>query len=127
MLAYSQIPFYASLYRNHGAILGWINFECSAPPPSVLETPIIDIPRQTNMPVGPVFPPPTTTGVIIAGPTRPPMELVSTDSTFKILSQATNQIPLQIVGTLNWFKPAGIDSNYPDGFSFQTSVSGSVP
>jgi hypothetical protein len=34
---------------------------------------------------------------------------------------------LQIVGTLHWFKPAGIDFDYPDGFSFQTTVSGSVP
>jgi|SRR5579862_3770773 len=30
----------------------------------------------------------------------------------------------RISGTINWFKPAGIDPNYPDGFSLETSVSG---
>ncbi len=34
---------------------------------------------------------------------------------------------LQIAGTLHWFKPAGVDRDYPDGFSFQTTATGSTP
>ena len=34
---------------------------------------------------------------------------------------------LEIGGTLFWLKPAGIDRGYPAGFSFQTTVTGSVP
>ncbi len=34
---------------------------------------------------------------------------------------------LQITGRLFWLKPPGIDRNYPDGFSVQTTVTGSVP
>jgi hypothetical protein len=76
----THLPFYASLYGNRGAILGWISFErgVSQPPPQII---------------------PFT----VASPTY------------------------QIHGTLNWFKPAGIDPDYPDGFSFQTTVTGSTP
>jgi hypothetical protein len=72
-----RIPFYASLYGNRGAILGWIFFLHQQQPP--------------------------------------PQPIPQTALQF------------QIVGTLHWFKPAGIDREYPNGFSIQTTVSGSVP
>lgn len=72
------VPFYAPLYHNQGAILGWLTFQTKVTPPIILPHP-------------------------------------------------SSTIEIQIVGTLNWFKPAGIDPDYPDGFSFQTEVSGSVP
>jgi HYDIN/CFA65/VesB family protein len=86
--AYSQntvlcgfdVPFYAPLYRNHGAILGWIIFRRQPPPPSGLNpTPSLRLPADSD----------------------------------------------PIVGIVNWFKPAGIDPDFPDGFSFQTTVTGS--
>jgi hypothetical protein len=76
----SELPVYAPLYGNRGAILGWISFQFLPP-----ERP----PRINPIP--------------------------STSHAFNI------------AGTLNWFKPAGVDPDYPDGFSFQTAVTGSFP
>jgi len=78
----THVPFYASLYGNRGAILGWLSFErgVSQPPPQILPS-------------------------IVPSPT------------------------IYIHGTLNWFKPAGIDPDYPGGFTFETkvTVTGATP
>ena len=81
LMCNSHLPFYASLYHNRGAILGWIDFVHQPPPP----------PSGTN-----------------------PLPSALSDD-------------LQIAGSLYWIKPAGIDPDYPDGFTFQTTVTGSVP
>lgn len=124
-----NIPFYAPLYHNRGAILGWI----SIGPQFTLDPPIgIIQPLRTNPPV--TLPPIILTNVpIILEPIDPPLTNVPPIITpIEIKSHSSNPSPsadvtYKITGTLNWFKPAGIDPNYPDGFSFQTAVAGSVP
>jgi len=114
-----EIPFYAPLYHNRGAVLGWI--------------PIDAVPIFPSGPI--ILPPITITNVPITRPINPwpatnipPIEIVP----IEIRPALTNPKPAadvhyQIIGTLNWFKPAGIDPDYPDGFSFQTTITGSVP
>ena len=109
----NHIPFYASLYGNRGAILGWIAFvQPSLPPP-----PLSTLPAPVTTPPG---------GVIIIRQQPPVYSLPPTNEPLPIIQPLT-ETSLRTVGTLNWFKPAGIDRDYPDGFSFQTTVTGSVP
>jgi hypothetical protein len=126
-LGYSMIPLYAPLYGNRGAVLGWIFLYFPSPPIEVT-VPIIEVPRQTNSPVWPVFPPPTLEPITSVEQINPTAEMLPpTNSPFETLSEGPATTQFQIVGTLNWFKPARIDSHYPNGFSFQTTVNGAGP
>ena len=118
--------------------MGWIGFGSFGigggsggvrPPPPVVDVPISTLlpPGGTNPPVviSPIggveiirLQPPTTSPVGMLPPGYAPIE---------IQPQHLTETDLQIIGTLHWFKPANIDRDYPDGFSFQTTVTGSVP
>jgi len=121
MCSPNHIPFYAPLYQNRGAIMGWISFQHQLPPPPEVILPIVEVPRQTNLPVTfPPFPPVGGVSTITLQP--PPLLPVEASP----LAERATEVQLYIVGTLHWFKPAGIDRHYPDGFSFETEVSGST-
>lgn len=76
LCAGTQLPFFAFLYQNRGAVQGWITCEV----------------LQTNLPLAPDV----------------------------VAFSGTNRIS----GSINWFKPPEVGTNYPDGFSIQTTVNG---
>lgn len=133
----TQLPFYASLYNHQGAIVGWIedglvatNFHGSIPQITNF-IPVTNIPPiiilRSNLPPFTNFPSLTNPGALPIGPVA---ILPVQESELNSISRTpTKNLPPfpgtnRISGTVNWFKPAQIDSNYPDGFSFQTTVSG---
>lgn len=91
--------------------------------------PITNLPPFTN------FPPVTNIQVIIWVPPAVPPLLPPSANMIGLLSDVPRGgVPAagltvpgttnRISGSINWFKPAQIDSNYPDGFSLETTVSG---
>lgn len=136
----TELPLYASLYRRQGAVLGWIRLEVVLTNfPPQFPTNITVLPRTDIIlpPTNIIILPPTN---ILLPPTNavpftnfvpntniPPIQIlpssfVRTNPVAGISALGTNLI----IGELDWFKPARIDRNYPDGFSFQTRVSGPV-
>ena len=105
---------------------------------------IITVPRQTNpVVIGPLPPvivpiligPGDTNSTVVFPLTNTPIRIfpvganppvIITNTPIKILSQRSTEAERQLIGTLNWFKPAGIDPEYPDGFSVQTTATGTI-
>jgi hypothetical protein len=147
-----QLPLYASLYQNQGAVLGWVscqevptNFILQRIPPITNNLPSTNFPPRTNILVVTNYPPftnsvltnvpPVTNFVVVTWvpPAVPPM--LPPGPAIPGLLDVPRGRPFpgfppnfpgtnQISGSLNWFKPAQIDPSYPDGFSFQTTVNG---
>jgi hypothetical protein len=136
----TQVPFYTSLYGGQGAVLGWIY--CEVVPtnfPPIIIPPVI-LPPTNPVPVT-NFPPITNLPPVIIQPTLSSMPALSTTPSLNSLLRihryrhpgagfpsspetfGTNRIS----GSINWFKPPQIDTNYPDGFSLMMQVTGPVP
>lgn len=138
-LVLRRLPLYAPLYHGQGAVLGWIT--CDVVPTNIVEGfrppmiepgtnlfPLTNYPIRTN-PVGIIITPFTNP----APATNIPAPLSSRiapvpDELSRARSVTSSSLTLsgtnRITGSMNWFKPAQIDSNYPSGFSFQTTVHG---
>jgi len=146
----NQLPFYASLYNGQGAVLGWIT--CEVVPTNFLVAqrigPFTNYPPLTNPVPSTNIPPiqitsfssltkegaPVTDILPIApSPLRiarflhhRPRRFLGHRPRRVIFQPVAPFLPgtNQISGSINWFKPPQIDTNYPSGFSFQTTVSG---
>lgn len=109
----TQAPLYASLYAGRGAVMGWIN--CI----------LIDTNLLMNS-----QPPTNSPQVVTPLSISPALDSLSRSSRYLRMSTSAPQ-PFSgtnsIFGLLYWFKPPGIDPNYPNGFSYDALVSGPVP